>query len=171
MKITSAFGLILCLFCILMIGASMASPLDGLKKVGEAKLTVYFWDVYHSSLYSPTGSYQAELFPMALNIDYLRDIDAEDLLESTKEEWQKLGINSSESAEWLVKLADIFPDIKKGDTLLLLVNDAQQSTFFYNDNPVGVIKDVDFGRSFLRIWVDKNASYPKVRNKLIGLTP
>lgn len=149
----------------------MANPLDGLEKVGEAKLKVFFWDVYYSSLYSPTGEYQTDLYPIALKIDYLRDIDAEDLLESTEEEWSKLGIKSAQTTQWLVMLKDIFPDIKKGDTLLLNVNQAQQSMFYLNSQPIGMIEDVEFGGSFLRIWLDKNASYPKVRNKLIGLTP
>ncbi len=64
----------------------MANPLDDLKKVGEAKLKVLFWDVYNSSLYSKTGEYQVEQFPQALNINYLRGIDAEDLIEKTQDE-------------------------------------------------------------------------------------
>jgi hypothetical protein len=150
-------------------GASMATPLDGLKKVGEAKLSVYFWDVYQSTLYNSTGEYQPEEFPMVLNIDYLRDIDAEDLIESTEDEWKKLGIQSTQSTQWINMLKDIFPDIKKGDTILLHVKKSKQSEFYFNDQSIGVIDDVEFGSSFLRIWLDKNASYPKVRNKLIGL--
>jgi hypothetical protein len=75
-------------------GVTMANPLSELKKVGEAKLQVLFWDVYNSSLYSQTGQYQAESFPQALKIDYLRNIDANDLIEKTQDEWEKLGIEN-----------------------------------------------------------------------------
>lgn len=169
MRVLSVFNRVL-LVVMLMSGVSMASPLDGLKKVGEAKLRVYFWDVYNSSLYSSTGEYQPKLYPLALNINYLRDIDAEDLIQSTKDEWQKLGIKSAQSVQWLNLLKGIFPNIKKGDSLLLHVNQSKQSEFYFNNQSIGVIEDVEFGNSFLRIWLDKNASYPKVRNKLLGST-
>ena len=160
---------ILAILCTLVFsGVSMANPLDDLKKVGEAKLKVLFWDVYNSSLYSKTGEYQAEQFPQALKINYLRDIDAEDLIERTQDEWLKLGIKQVTFSQWIPLLTNIFPDIKKGDTLLLTVSENQQSEFFFNGKTIGKITDRTFGKNFLRIWLDKKCSYPNVRNKLIG---
>jgi hypothetical protein len=165
----SIFGLLVILCALIFSGVSMADPLSGLKKVGEAKLKVLFWDVYNSSLYSQTGEYQSETFPQALKISYLRDIDAEDLIERTQDEWQKLGIKPAIYNPWIPLLTKIFPDIKKGDTLLLSVHENQHSEFFFNGKTIGKITDLTFGTSFLRIWLDENCSYPKVRNKLIGL--
>jgi hypothetical protein len=160
----------LAVLCILVFsGVTMASPIDELKKVGEAKLKVLFWDVYNSSLYNQTGVYQAEQFPQALKINYLRDIDAEDLIKRTQDEWENLGIKKETFSQWIPLLTNIFPNIKKGDTLLLSVNENQQSEFFFNGKTIGTITDKTFGKSFLRIWLDENCSYPKVRNKLIGL--
>jgi hypothetical protein len=150
-------------------GVTMADPLAGLQKVGEAKLQVLFWDVYDSSLYNQTGEYQAEIFPQALKINYLRDIDAIDLIDRTQDEWEKLGIEKEKFNLWIPLLTDIFPDIKKGDTLLLHVDENHQSEFFFNGKTIGKITDQTFGKSFLRIWLDENCSYPKVRKKLIGL--
>jgi hypothetical protein len=147
----------------------MADPLAELKKVGEAKLKVLFWDVYNSSLYSQTGEYQVEQFPQALKINYLRDIDAEDLVARTQKEWEKLGIKQETFTPWISLLAEIFPNINKGDTLLLDVSKDQQSEFYFNGKTIGKITDKNFGPNFLRIWLDENCSYPKVRNKLIGL--
>jgi hypothetical protein len=147
----------------------MADPLAQLKKVGEAKLKVLFWDVYNSSLYSQTGEYQTEKFPQALKISYLRDIDAEDLIKRTQEEWVKLGIKQETFTPWLPLLTNIFPNIKKGDTLLLSVSEDRRSEFFFNGEAIGKISDQTFGKSFLRIWLDENCSYPRVRNQLIGL--
>ena len=150
-------------------GVTMADPLSELNKVGEAKLQVLFWDVYNSSLYSQTGQYQAERFPQALKIDYLRNIDANDLIEKTQDEWEKLGIEKVKFTPWIPLLTDIFPDIKKGDSLLLSVDKNLQSEFFFNGKKIGEITDQTFGKTFLRIWLDENCRYPKVRNKLIGL--
>jgi hypothetical protein len=160
---------ILAVLCTLVFsGVSMANPLDDLKKVGEAKLKVLFWDVYNSSLYTNTGEYHEDQFPQAIKINYLRDIDAEDLIEITQDEWDKLGIKKVIFNQWIPLLTNIFPDIKKGDTLLLSVSENQQSEFFFNGKTIGKITDQTFGKSFLRIWLDKKCSYPKVRYKLIG---
>ena len=164
----SIYCLLAVLCTLVLSGVSMANPLNEKKKVGEAKLKVLFWDVYNSSLYSKTGEYQAEQFPQALKIYYLRDIDAEDLIERTQDEWKKLGIKQVIFSQWIPLLANIFPDIKKGDTLLLTVSENQQSEFFFNGKLIGKITDQTFGKNFLRIWLDKNCSYPNVRYKLIG---
>lgn len=147
----------------------MANPISDLKKVGEAKLKVLFWNVYNSSLYTTSGQYRPDSFPQALRIEYLRDIEAEDLLESTQEEWEKLGLSPETFTPWLAQLADIFPNISEDDILLLTVEGGQKSTFFYNGKIIGEVTDPGFGESFLRIWLDENSSYPKLRNKLIGL--
>ncbi|MEP1449073.1 MAG: chalcone isomerase family protein [Paraglaciecola sp.] len=154
---------------LLISGATMADPLSELKIVGEAKLKVLFWDVYDSSLFNQTGIYQAGQFPQALKINYLRDIDAEDLVATTQQEWQKLGIEPASFEVWIPLLAEIFPDIKKGDTLLLDVGENRHSEFYFNGKSIGKIRDENFGPSFLRIWLDQNCSYPKVRRQLLGL--
>jgi hypothetical protein len=161
------FGAVLCTW--IFSGVTMADPLSELKKVGEAKLKVLFWDVYNSSLYSQTGEYQADDFPQALEINYLRDIDADDLIARTLGEWEKLGIKQDTFTAWVSPMTEIFPNIKKGDTLLLNVSRDQQSEFYFNGKAIGKITDKNFGPSFLRIWLDENCSYPKVRNQLIGL--
>ena len=166
---SNIFWLLIVLNTIAFSGVAMANPLFELKKVGEAKLQVVFWDIYNASLYNQTGEYQAELFPQALKIDYLRDIDSEDLIARTLEEWQKLGIKQETWTPWIPLLTEIFPNIKKGDSLLLNVSKNQHSEFFFNGKTIGKITDKNFGSSFLRIWLDEKASYPKVRNKLIGL--
>ncbi|MFT6738412.1 MAG: hypothetical protein ACJA0G_002562 [Kangiellaceae bacterium] len=144
-------------------------PLYELKKVGEAKLKVLFWDVYISSLYSLTGEYQALQFPQALEINYLRDVDAKDIINRIQDEWKKLDIKPALFKLWIPLLADIFPNIKKGDTLLFKVNENQHGEFFFNGQPIGKITDKTFGTYFLRIWLDEKCSYPIVRDRLIGL--
>ncbi|MFQ3189465.1 MAG: hypothetical protein ACI936_000589 [Paraglaciecola sp.] len=165
----TTFWLLIALYFLIYSGVTMSDPLSELKKVGDAKLKVLFWDVYNSSLYSQTGGYQVGIFPQALKINYLRDIDAKDLIDRTQDEWEKLGIDAAIFSAWIPLLTKIFPDIKEGDTLLLKVDENLQSEFFFNGETIGQIPDQAFGKSFLRIWLDENCSYPKVRNKLIGL--
>lgn len=139
-----------------------------LKIVGQAKLKVLFWDVYHSTFYSQNGQYRKEQFPQELRIEYLRDIKAEDLIEKTAEEWQDLEVEKSNADRWIVLLKDIFPDISEGDSLIIHIDKNKQSEFFYNGKTIGKITEIEFGPQFLRIWLDEKCSYPKVCQKLRG---
>jgi hypothetical protein len=149
-------------------GVGMASPVAELKKVGQAKLEVLFWDVYESELYSDDGQYRLDAYPVALKIHYLRNIKAADLVDRTADEWQKLGVTKQQAAPWLARLATLWPDIKKGDELIIVVNKDSSSDFFFNNQSLATIDDSEFGPNFLRIWLDENCSYPKLRQKLIG---
>lgn len=149
-------------------GVCVAMPLANMQKVGQAKLEILFWDIYQSSLYSADGQYTDQQLPLALEIHYLRDIDADELVEKTADEWRKLGLDSKQTQTWLNRLGDIWPDLKKGDELLIVVNQDSSSVFYYNQRLLETIQDPEFGPSFLRIWLDKNGSFPKLRKKLIG---
>lgn len=147
----------------------MANPIQSMQKVGEAKLEFLFWDIYHSELYSSTGNFNQQAYPLALKIRYLRNIDARDLVEKTEEEWQKLGYSEEQMGPWLAQISDIWPDIVKGDELLLVVEEDKSSRFYHNQALIGNMPDSSFGPSFLAIWLDENCSFPKLRDKLVGL--
>lgn len=145
-----------------------SKPLSDLQLVGQAKLNVLFWEIYESSLYTADGRYQPEQFPVALRIQYLRDIDSADLLKATREEWLKQALPEEQFTAWLETLSAIWPDIQKGDELLLRVDAAQKSYFYYNNQYLGTLDDPQFGPAFLNIWLSEKASYPKLRAQLIG---
>lgn len=155
-------------FWLVLSSASVAEPLTGLKQVGAARLKVLFWNIYDSTLYSADGEYHQDAFPQALQLVYLRDIDAEELLNHTRDEWQKLAVPKELAEGWLSQLKAIFPDIKEADQLTLRVSEQGHSEFYFNAKSIGIITEPEFGSSFLRIWLDENSSYPKVRKQLIG---
>ncbi|WP_088332138.1 chalcone isomerase family protein [Lacimicrobium sp. SS2-24] len=147
--------------------AVQGAVLQDLQKVGEAKLEVWFWDVYHSSLYTDSGEYAPGRYPVALKIDYLRDISAGDLVEATAEQWQKLGYSQQQIAPWLEQVNQLWPDISKGDQLIFRVNPQQTGTFYYNQQALGNIDSPEFCAAFLNIWLSPDTEYPKLREKLI----
>lgn len=136
-------------------------------KVGETRLSVYFWDVYDAILYSPSGTYQKDQ-RQALLLSYLRDIEAEDLIETTGEEWQKLELDSARHDEWLKKLGSIWPDIKEGDCLLLVEGKDGSAMFYQGDKLLGTIDDKEFTDQFLAIWLSENSRFQSERKELIG---
>lgn len=161
---------LLMLFIFFFSGAIMASPTADMKKVGAAKLEMFFFDIYNSELYSTDGKYRKDDYPLALNINYLRNIKAQDLVDRTEQEWEKLGYSGEQIAPWLKLVNKLWPDIRKGDSLLLVVDQDLSSVFYFNGSKLGEISDSTFGPSFLAIWLDENCSYPKLRQKLIGFS-
>ncbi len=140
------------------------------KKVGEAELSVLFWSVYHSSLHSLNGSFIEKQRPIKLEINYLRDIEAADLISKTAEEWQQQGLNHANQNIWLEQLRIIWPNIKENDTLTFIVDTQNQSHFLFNQQSIGSISDEDFADHFLAIWLSEKTSRPNLRKKLLGIS-
>ena len=137
-------------------------------KVGEATLSVLFWDIYTATLLTTTGTYDDTTAHFHLNLKYLRNIKKDKLIEATEEQWQRLGIAPKQYQNWLETLSSLWPDINKNDSLTLKVN-PEYSEFSYNNNVLGTIDDSDFGPLFAAIWLSENSQYPELRNQLIGM--
>jgi hypothetical protein len=139
-----------------------------LKPVGETRLSVWFWDVYDAQLLTDSGNYN-DYDRRALRLSYLRDIEASDLVETTKEEWQRLGIDvSSEHQQWLSELNAMWPDVSNGDCLMLVENEQGHSTFYNAEKRLGEIPSAQFTDDFLAIWLSPNSRFKDERNELIG---
>ena len=148
--------------------AEFEEPLQDLRLVGEAQLRVFFWRIYDSSVYTTSGSYEGVEPGLALKIEYRRAIDGDEFISRTGEEWEKLGLLSDESSEWLAKLEEFLPSVIKGDVIILKVGDNLESVFHYNFERIGEIKTPQFTRDFLSIWLSEKSSYPKLQQQLIG---
>lgn len=140
---------------------------SNLQLVGEARMTYLFWDIYDARLYSSSGDYSTQRFPVLLSLSYLRDFKAKDIVKATNEQWLHLG-KGSLVGQYDKTLMSLWPDIKQGDTLSVLVENNQTSAFFYNGKKLGVIRDASFTESFIAIWLSPKTSHPKVRQQLIG---
>lgn len=145
-------------------------------RVGQAQLTMFFFDIYYSQLLTPSGSYQLESditpHPLALSITYQRDISQQQLVDATLEQWQKLGYQSAETEQWVTHIENIFPNIKQGNNLTY-VTDGKQGQFYFsepqlNHKLIGVIEDETLNDAFLAIWLSPKTEYPRLRESLIG---
>ncbi|TRX55052.1 chalcone isomerase family protein [Thalassomonas sp. M1454] len=139
-------------------------------KVGEAELSVLFWSIYNSTLYSLDGSFNENQRPLKLEINYFRDIEAADLISKTAEEWMQQGLNHHNQELWLQQLTNIWPNIKEDDTLTFIVDEHNNSYFLFNKQNIGHINDQEFANHFLAIWLSEKTSRPKLRTKLLGIT-
>ncbi|MGI5308106.1 chalcone isomerase family protein [Rheinheimera sp. WS51] len=142
-----------------------------LQLVGKSQLKVLFFRVYDAILHTDTGRYP-DAETVALNLHYLRDIQAEELIENTAKQWQKLGYSDTAlQQQWLKQLKQLWPDVKKGDCLLAFTPDGKIINFYNNTGLLGTINSAQFTKQFLAIWLSEHSSYPKNRNELIGTKP
>ncbi|MEX0336613.1 chalcone isomerase family protein [Vibrio tubiashii] len=144
--------------------------------VGQAQLTMFFFDIYESQLLTPNGGYVVAQditpHPLALSITYQRDISQQQLLDVTVEQWEKLGYEQTDTSKWASRLENIFPDIKEGNNLTY-VTDGYTGNFYYskpqaNQQLIGSIEEEAFNDAFLAIWLSPNTEYPGLRERLIG---
>ncbi len=156
------------LLFVLLTTSIQADPLLDLRPVGAARLKVLLWAIYDSSLYSDDGEYRGVTPGLALRIDYRRNIPAARLISQTRKEWQRLSLYGPQSESWLASLADLWPDVRRGDSLVLRVNGDLGSDFFLNEELLGTVADPDFGADFLAIWLSDRSSYPDLSRQLRG---
>jgi hypothetical protein len=165
-------SLLVSLACALAVpGATSASDtphIGSLQLVGEARLNVMFWSVYDSRLYTANGRYEPDQRPLRLEIQYLRDFEAKALVQRTGEEWDHLQLSHERRDQWLQQLATLWPDVGKNDVIALEIDADNRSTFFFNNETLGVIDDADFGEHFVAIWLSPDTSRPALREALIG---
>lgn len=143
------------------------------EKIGAASFSYLFWDIYDSTLFYKGNKFDArqpwfEQTPIVLEIRYKRDIKAEDLIESTIEQWQHLNFPTSRYQPYVPWLKAVWPNLKEGDRLALLVY-SDFSVFFYNGKFLAFQGESDFGKVFLDIWLSPNTSEPKLRKKLLSI--
>ncbi|MFB2773706.1 chalcone isomerase family protein [Shewanella xiamenensis] len=144
------------------------SVTQDLVEVGRGEMDWLWFNLYKARLMMPTGQYQQGVYPQLLDIEYYRDIDAADLLEATADQWRHLGYADSDIGRWLNLLKGIWPDVTPGDHLSFKIIDANQSQFYFNQQPLGLIQEPQFAQAFLAIWLSTKTSRPSLRAQLLG---
>ena len=146
--------------------AAQSQP--GLQKVGEAKLKVLLWSVYNSRLYTADGAYQEGARPLRLEIEYLIDVKSDRLVDRTLQEWEAIGREHPEQANWALTLRELWPDIQAGDVLTLELAEDDSATFSRNGERLGTVDHPDFGQHFVDIWLSPDSTRPELRLALLG---
>lgn len=156
----------LCCLLLLLASSVFASPVSDLALVGQGKMSWLFWDLYQARFYSENGRYQPDGYPQALSLRYQRNIDKQDLLTATVEEWQRLGVSWKQ--EWPRQLEQLWPSVRTNDELVLRVDEDGVSRFYFNWRLLGSIDDPAFAPAFLAIWLSADSRDPQLTRQLKG---
>lgn len=111
--------------------------------------------------------------PLALEIRYLRDIDRDDLVDATRDQWQKMGYPDEQINSWVPELDMLLMDVQSGEKLVYVSDGRHGEMIHYslqdNAHVLGVINDEQLNEAFLSIWLSPKTQYPKLRDQLIGM--
>lgn len=149
----------------------VAQALEQARKLGQARLVVFGFNIYDAKLWANDGfavaNYASSAF--ALELRYLRNFSGSSLAErSLKEMRAQSSVSDTKAQEWLEQMRKTFPDVKKGDQLIGIHRSDGSSSFTLNGKPIGDVRDAEFTRLFFGIWLSPRTSEPKMRRELIG---
>ncbi|UTA47016.1 chalcone isomerase family protein [Simiduia sp. 21SJ11W-1] len=150
-----------------------APATEQLQKIGAAELRYWGIKIYRAHTFGCEGraivDHKALPKPFALVIHYHRDIDRQDLIETTRDEWQRLGLVGEHTQAWLAELRAIWQSVEAGDELTLWVDTDDRAKFYMNGQLLGAVEHAQFASTFAAIWLHPNARNTSVRNQLAGL--
>lgn len=141
---------------------------------GESLLRVgYVFKVYQARLFvgedHATANVQDDV-PKRLEISYLRDIKAADIIRIGDETLQRQ-LPADQLAALQSRLQTInrwYTDVRDGDTYALTYVPGHGCELALNGTSLGVIEGADFARAYFGIWLDPRTSYKEFRRELLG---
>ena len=151
--------------------AWLRAGVPGAKLVGQGRLTFFGLKVYDARLWAAPG-FDAARFdqqPFALALSYLRGLKGALIAERSLKEMRPLpGFDARRETAWLARMAELFPDVGDGDTLVGLHLPGVGARFVLNGQVRGQVDDPLFARLFFGIWLSPQTSEPALRQALLG---
>jgi hypothetical protein len=107
-----------------------------------------------------------------LELNYLRSLSTEVLVEASVREMRRLGsLTSQREATWTPPLKAAFPSVKPGDRITGVHRPGQGAAFYVNGQLRTAWDDPELGRAFFAIWLSPASSEPALRAQLLGAAP
>lgn len=142
-----------------------------LQTVGQGELRWFGIRIYEATLSTPEGRFAQfdQHDSVSLEIRYLKNIAAERLVDSARQEWTRLGLLDPQTIErWCAQVAGIWPSVTPGDRITMVVRRDGPTLFYFNDEFVGVVEEDGFGPKLLQIWLHPDTRSKSLRQSLLG---
>ena len=154
--------------------AEVLRELDTPRLQGSGRMRFLAFDVYEARLWTP-ADFRPSRFAeaaFALELNYLRNLSTEVLVEASVREMRRLGTwTSQREAAWTPALKTAFPPVKPGDRITGVHRPGQGAAFYVNGQLRTAWDDPELGRAFFGIWLSPASSEPALRAQLLGAAP
>lgn len=154
--------------------AEVLREFDSPRLQGSGRMRFLAFDLYEARLWTPAefrpARYSEAAF--ALELNYLRSLSTEVLVEASVREMRRLGsLTSQREAIWTPPLKAAFPSVKPGDRITGVHRPGQGAAFYVNGQLRTAWDDPELGRAFFAIWLSPASSEPALRAQLLGAAP
>ncbi len=140
-----------------------------LTKRGDTTMRFFGLKVYDIRLWT-ASKIHSNSEPFALELVYDMSLKGKDIAERSIAEMRKQGYrDEAKLTRWLEAMTRIFPDIKKGDTLIGVSIPGKEIRFYTREKLIAAEADIEFARAFFDIWLSEKSSEPGLRKRLLGL--
>jgi hypothetical protein len=140
-----------------------------LTKRGAAVMRAIGLKVYDISLWTPAKAH-SDVEPFALKLIYNMSFKGSDIAKRSVDEMRKVGYtDEAKLKRWGETMTKIFPDVKKGDTLVGVSVPGKEVRFYSQSKLIATVPDVEFGKAFFDIWLSEKTSEPKLRRQLMAI--
>ena len=143
----------------------LRSEAAGLRQWGSGEMTWFGFSLYRATLWVAGES--PESSTTALQLDYLRDIPRERLVQTSLDEMRRLGASEPQLEGWEGELRRVFPDVKEGESIVGVHYPGRGASFYHQGQTTGEISDAEFARRFFAIWLDPASRSPSLRTALL----
>ena len=136
---------------------------------GSGEMSWLGFPIYRATLWVagvPTTTPAASA-TSALQIDYLRDIPRERLVQTSVDEMRLLGASEAQLQRWEPELRRVFPEVKEGDSIVGVHYPGRGAAFFHRGRATGEVVDAEFARLFFGIWLDPHSRSPSLHAALL----
>ncbi len=151
--------------------AEVRSELPGARLSGGGRLTYLLLHVYDARLWVGEGfaAERAESLPVALELEYALALVGRLIAERSLDEMRRVpGIGDEQAARWLAWLTATLPDVAKGDRITGVHKPGESLRLYVNGGLKGELRDAEFARRFIAIWLGPQTSEPALRQQLLG---
>ena len=138
---------------------------------GQAKMTVWGFEVYQATLWVAPGFAQSryEQSRFALELSYLRDFKGADIARRSIAEMRRQApMSTAQEAAWEAQMRALFPDVRAGDQITGVHQPGTGAVFWSNGRVLGEVRDPAFAKQFFGIWLSPQTSEPQLRRALLA---
>ncbi len=154
--------------------SELVAELPGAKLQGSGVLRFLGLKIYVAHLWVPP-EFVAEGWvrqPLALELVYARNLAGAQIAERSLVEMRRqTEITPDIAQRWLAAMKQLFPDVQPGDRITGLHMPTQGARFFLNGRLLGDVREAEFARLFMGVWLSEKTSQPALRQALLGKAP
>jgi hypothetical protein len=148
----------------------IAQLLPAARLAGQGEYRWLMLSIYSAQLWVGAAGYrsESEAAPFLLELRYARDLEGRRIAQASAEQMEHVGAGTAaQRLAWKERMAAIFPDVRRNDTLAGLYTPGQGVSFYLNGAPLTEVLDPAFAQAFFAIWLSPRTSAGALRTALL----